>query len=146
MGELQFAFNFRTTDCCNCGCVFALSADLYQRRLDDGLAFWCPNGHSQHFTTSTVAKLKKELEETKAKADRDAANARKQLEWANNREAAERKAKVRATRKASAFKGILTKTKNRIANGVCPCCNRTFQNLMGHMATQHPEYKGDKKK
>jgi hypothetical protein len=23
---------------------------------------------------------------------------------------------------------------------VCPCCNRSFQNLRRHMATKHPEF------
>jgi hypothetical protein len=27
-----------------------------------------------------------------------------------------------------------------VANGVCPCCNRTFQNLARHMAGKHPDY------
>jgi hypothetical protein len=26
---------------------------------------------------------------------------------------------------------------------VCPCCRRTFQNLMRHMQTQHPTFKGE---
>jgi Fe-S oxidoreductase len=29
--------------------------------------------------------------------------------------------------------------KTRVANGVCPHCNRTFQNLARHMASQHPD-------
>jgi len=33
-----------------------------------------------------------------------------------------------------------TRIKNRIANGVCPCCQRTFQNLGRHMKSQHPNY------
>lgn len=40
----------------------------------------------------------------------------------------------------AATKGQLTKTKKRIANGVCPCCNRSFANLERHMAGQHPDY------
>lgn len=37
-------------------------------------------------------------------------------------------------------KGEVTKLKKRIANGVCPCCKRSFCNLAAHMKTQHPEY------
>ncbi len=34
----------------------------------------------------------------------------------------------------------LTSLKNRIANGVCPCCNRTFVNLGRHIGTKHPQF------
>jgi hypothetical protein len=30
--------------------------------------------------------------------------------------------------------------KQRVAAGVCPCCNRTFTNLAEHMAGQHAEF------
>lgn len=30
--------------------------------------------------------------------------------------------------------------RNRAAAGVCPCCNRTFEQLGRHMTTKHPEY------
>ena len=43
-------------------------------------------------------------------------------------------------RKAAALRGVVTRTKNRVGNGVCPCCNRTFANLMRHMHDQHPGY------
>lgn len=35
---------------------------------------------------------------------------------------------------------VCTRTRNRIAAGVCPCCNRTFQNLADHMRTLHADY------
>jgi hypothetical protein len=41
------------------------------------------------------------------------------------------------------YKTQLTRTKNRIAGGVCPCCNRSFENLRRHMATKHANYQGD---
>ena len=52
----------------------------------------------------------------------------------------QRDRKEAAQRQASAFKGVVTRTKNRIAGGACPCCNRTFQNLARHMATKHSDY------
>lgn len=39
-----------------------------------------------------------------------------------------------------AIKGVVTKIKKRVANGVCPCCKRSFANLHAHMANQHPAY------
>lgn len=44
------------------------------------------------------------------------------------------------TRQLAAQKGVTTRIKNRIANGVCPCCQRTFKNLARHMKGQHPNY------
>ena len=38
------------------------------------------------------------------------------------------------------MKGQVTRIKKRVANGVCPCCNRTFKDLAAHMSTQHPDY------
>lgn len=45
-------------------------------------------------------------------------------------------------RSLTAHKGHTTRLKNRIAAGVCPCCQRTFVNLARHMKGQHPNYKG----
>ncbi|WP_165394478.1 helix-turn-helix domain-containing protein [Pseudoxanthomonas winnipegensis] len=30
--------------------------------------------------------------------------------------------------------------RQRVMNGVCPCCNRTFENLRRHMHDKHPEF------
>jgi chemotaxis response regulator CheB len=46
------------------------------------------------------------------------------------------------TREHSATRAQLTKTKKRVANGVCPCCNRTFKQLARHMKAKHPEFVG----
>lgn len=32
------------------------------------------------------------------------------------------------------------KIEKRVANGVCPCCNRTFEDLARHMSTKHKDY------
>ncbi len=34
----------------------------------------------------------------------------------------------------------MTKVKKRAANGVCPCCNRTFSDLARHMKAKHPDF------
>lgn len=31
----------------------------------------------------------------------------------------------------------------RAANGVCPCCHRTFKQLARHMKTKHPDFPGE---
>jgi predicted nucleotidyltransferase len=30
--------------------------------------------------------------------------------------------------------------RRRAANGVCPCCKRSFKELAAHMKTKHPDY------
>lgn len=39
-----------------------------------------------------------------------------------------------------AARGQVTRLKNRAAAGVCPCCNRTFHQLVRHMAAKHPDF------
>lgn len=116
--------------CCNCGVPFGLHKETYDQRKRDGKNFHCPNGHQQHYTETEETKLKRELEKEKQRR-----------QWAeNSRDIAQKDAR-RSERKARAYKGVTTKIKNRVKNGVCPCCNRTFQNVMRHMKTKHPRWK-----
>lgn len=117
--------------CCNCGIVFVVEQTVYMRwRADAAQWFHCPNGHKQHYAETTVEKLQKELERT-----------RRNVEFHKNNAAAERLARERTQRRLTATRGAKTRLANRIKNGVCPCCHRTFQNLMRHMSTQHPKFK-----
>ena len=43
-------------------------------------------------------------------------------------------------RQLSATRGVVTRIKNRVGHGVCPCCNRSFGNVARHMADQHPNW------
>ena len=36
-------------------------------------------------------------------------------------------------------KAAKTRIKNRIANGVCPCCHPSFRDLHRHMKNKHPD-------
>jgi len=93
---------------------------------EKGTSFYCPNGHSQCFTTTEVDRLRQQL-----RAVRD------ERDWAQ-------KGRDRAQRQTAAQKGNVTKLKRRIKNGVCPCCNRSFENLARHMAGQHPDFVPEK--
>jgi hypothetical protein len=60
-------------------------------------------------------------------------------------DAAERATSSPRGRSHAATKGHVTRKKRqleRVASGVCPCCNRSFVNLRRHMKTQHPEFEG----
>lgn len=129
-----------TLRCYKCVVTFGIDGELYRRRAEDGDSFWCPNGHSQAFSEPETVRLRKERDKLKQEAE----NARKRLIWAENREATAIQERDQAKKAHAVTKGKLTKTRNRIAHGVCPCCNRSFVDVARHMTTKHPEYKDDK--
>lgn len=130
MGELlSFAILFEREECCNCGTPFAMTSEMMRKRRTDGENFYCPNGHSQRYTETTVMKLKKELEHEKQRRM-----------WAENSRDCAREGEKAAILGKSALKGVVTKIKKRVAHGVCPCCQRTFINLQRHMGMKHPNY------
>ena len=111
---------FYVEHCCTCRMPFAMTGELQRARRDDRKTFYCPNGHAQHYTGASEAeRLRKEVE--RQKQMREAEEARRL------RVKAERDQVTRA----------YNRMRTRVMNGVCPCCNRTFQNLMQHMKTEH---------
>lgn len=120
--------------CGKCGIVFAVPSWWVQTRRKDHATWYCPNGDARAFLGETKEEKRiRELEVAHRFATERARQAEKDAEI-------ERKARKQVQKKLSATKGTLTKTRNRVANGVCPCCNRTFQNLARHMKGQHPGY------
>lgn len=125
----KFADNqwFEIIHCCNCGMAFAMTTEFQRRRLDDRKSFYCPAGHSQVYTgLSEAQRLKKELDQTTQRLERVEGQV----------------ATVRRERDhiAKAHK----KMRVRVMNGVCPCCNRSFDNLRMHMETKHPDFGKEK--
>lgn len=119
--------------CCNCQVIFGMHAPTYDLRRNDKKSFYCPNGHAQHYTgESEIQKLEKQL-----------ANERQYHQWTKTNLDEARRERDTAKKSAYSFKGKLNSVKRRVANGVCPCCNRTFQNLHNHMKKQHPHFKKD---
>lgn len=129
MSTFTSLLTFVTVTCYKCGVEFGVPIQFRAERLADGASFFCPNGHSQAYVESETAKLQKQLERE-----------RSNTQW--YREAYEaRGEKLTSERnRVNAYRGVITKTKKRIQNGVCPCCNRTFQDLARHMQSQHPGY------
>lgn len=116
--------------CCNCLTHFAMDQELYRRAKETGRTFYCPNGHAQHYTETEVQKLKKQNQNLKARVG-----------WAEDDATRARTEASEVRREKAAIKGQLTKTRNRIANGVCPCCHRTFKQLARHIENKHPDFK-----
>lgn len=122
------------TNCATCKISFYLPGTVYDRaQASSSVSFYCPNGHSSIYSDTETARLKRQLEQEK-----------KRLEWANKDLTMVRQQRDRQERKARAFKGIITKTKKRVGQGVCPCCNRFFSKLHAHMMVKHPKYKETK--
>jgi hypothetical protein len=116
--------------CAACGIAFGAPAYFLSERRDDHKSYYCPNGHQLYFPQQTDA------EQAQAEAEKY-----KKL-WKDEQRYAADLVKERnaAQKQLSARKGQMTKLKNRIANGVCPCCRRSFVNLQRHMDGQHPDY------
>lgn len=116
--------------CVRCGVAFAAPVDMLDRRRHDHDMFYCPNGHNLSFPQASDAE--------KARAETEKY---KRL-WKDEQKYASEVLNERnvAQKQLSATKGQMTKLKQRIANGVCPCCHRSFVNLHRHMTGQHPEY------
>ncbi len=113
--------------CCSCGVMFAMPVDLKTYALNhrgpNGRWFYCPNGHDQFYTGETEEeKLKRALDQERTRSGRLAAE-RDQLE-----------ARRRSQKAAN------TRLRKRLANGVCPCCKRSFEDLHEHMKAKHPDY------
>jgi Zn-finger nucleic acid-binding protein len=112
-----------------CGVHFAVPLQFKQSCAQHGSTFYCPRGHALSFGEGEVDKLKKQLEaETKRK------------EWAQTeaRNARDRAEKAELSHRL--IKGKAKALRERIKNGVCPCCKRHFTNLERHMDTKHPGF------
>jgi hypothetical protein len=117
---LSASVTLETETCCSCGVLFAMGSDLHCQRRRDGKLFYCPNGHEQHYTAEKNAQEKLAAAEAAATAARDQLGA--------------------AVREAEKVRVNLLRDRHRVANGVCPCCNRYFPQVHQHMRTQHPEF------
>lgn len=126
---LQFSFQFSTITCYKCQISFAVPAQSKERWMANGELFWCPNGHSQAYCETEVQRLQKQIEQEK-----------KRREWAEQSRDYSQKRNQTLEKQKAALKGVITKTRKRIANGVCPCCQRSFINLHKHIKHMHPNY------
>jgi hypothetical protein len=130
---------FEDQDCICCFIRFRVPKGFTERRRQDKRSFFCPNGHSMSYTENEADRLRRERDRLKQDQARLEDEARMWQATADD----QRRQREAAERQAAAARGQVTKLKNRAANGVCPCCNRTFQNLARHMATKHPTFMAD---
>ncbi len=116
--------------CCRCGVRFGIPEYLDTKNRERKSEWFCPNGHGQVYRTTEVDKLREQLRRQEAQTDC--------WQTRSRNEAIKRRT---AQRSNQALKGVVTRTRNRIAAGVCPYCNRTFvgSRLTRHIKTKHPE-------
>lgn len=126
---MQYSAVLEILTCGECAIPFALPRDFHQRMKDTGLKFWCPNGHNIRYSETENEKLAEQLAREKR--------------WRENAETRARAAGDQlqaAERSVRAYKGVVTRTKKRVAAGVCPVpgCKRHFADLQRHMESKHP--------
>lgn len=123
MATINVDVDLQVKCCPVCAVQYALPKIMVDDRFKNGGNWYCPNGHTLVFTETTADKLKKELKASQENA----------AYWENRKNEVDRELKAK--------KGEFTKLKNRVANGVCPCCKRSFVNLHKHISTKHPDFK-----
>ena len=103
---------------CWCGIALAIPENLHRFAKSKPHDVYCPLGHI--FVFRDTYKEKYDAERRRHEATRELL--------------------AQEERSHTATRGHLTRTKKRVAAGVCPCCHRTFQQLARHMAAKHPHY------
>lgn len=111
-------------ECGKCDIIFAVPDYWREARLKDGETWYCPNGHPRCFRDSENKRLLSEVESLRSK-----------LTHAQDQHQA-------AMAELNKAKQDASRQRKRAANGVCPCCRRTFANVARHMKGQHPDYDG----
>ena len=131
MGETAFSITTTVTlqpeTCLTCGTAFGISSALHAELRRCGKSYYCPSGHSQHFIIGRTEAQRLQVELDAMRAHRNSL----------------RDDRDRQQRTARALRGVITRTRKRVAAGICPVpkCRRHFVNLERHVATQHPGYR-----
>lgn len=120
--------------CVECKCEMLIPDALYEAaRCNPDIYFYCGFGHPQHYS-----KTPRERSEDALRRERDRLTQR--LAEKDDTIRMERERTAATERQLYAARGRITKIKNRVGHGVCPCCNRTFADLQRHMNSKHAGY------
>ena len=115
----------RTVSCYKCKTIFGLSEEIYNIATErsEKFSFYCPNGHPQCFAAG-------QTEEEKLRQERD--RLKQKLAQKDDEIAQERRQREATERQVASLK-------KRAKAGMCPCCKRTFSNMLAHMESKHPD-------
>jgi hypothetical protein len=121
---------------CWCGVVFAIPKNAWdekmrQRDLGQRVELHCPvNGHSMSWDGGDALKKAQDaVVRERQRREQAEADARYNRDRANREE-----------RRVRAARGLVTRIKNKVAKGRCPCCSHLFKDLRSHMAKEHPGF------
>lgn len=131
-----FTTKLEIETCIQCGVKYGMDAEFRRMRKEDHKLFYCPAGHGQHYTGKSEAEKLKEQTQALQEQLR---SKQETLDWYAQRNTNLHTELTKQKYSNRALKAAKTKIMNRVKNGVCPCCNRTFQNLQNHFITVHPE-------
>lgn len=129
-------FGYSETKCWNCKTVYWVPDALNEamERTKNGnkrVSCFCPYGHEAVRKSDA-----KKTEEEKIRNERD--RLKQQLAYKDDLIREKNDQIDHERRSANAYKGKVTRLKNRAQAGMCSCCNRHFENLERHMKTKHP--------
>ena len=123
--KMEVTAQLSKVQCGECGGVYAISERFRRQKQEHGGYWTCPYCKRSWGYSIGVS----DLQEARNKAK----NARNML-------AAEKARHDQTKMTLRAHKAAKTRLKNRLANGVCPCCSHHFENLQRHIKRKHPEY------
>jgi uncharacterized C2H2 Zn-finger protein len=115
-----------------CGANVGMPESWEPARRRDGKRFYCPHCGTYWFYTpgpTEADKLKEEL-----------ANVKHHVAWLKEASDRSQRDADHFKRKAAAARGLVTKLKNKAAQGECPCCGQYFPDLHSHITSAHPEF------
>lgn len=125
---------------CWCGIQHAVPQSLRDMQIQqhrDGRmqqGIYCPLGHKWLYSgEAEVDRVKRRMQEA-LNAEQAATQRERQRHDQTRAELRETEARRRGEKAAK------TRIKNRVSKGVCPCCNRHFENLQRHMTGQHSDF------
>lgn len=125
------SINLTTFSCGTCGGVYAINELVRSQHKREGTGWHCPYCREGwgYFGDGEIDKLKESLRLSNKRADFQSRRADRQSQAARTAEYRRR-----------AAVGRLTKIRNKIARGECPCCGKRFQNLLEHLQKRHADW------
>jgi len=80
--QFNATVNLTTCNCSECGVVYTLPCNMRRRRTEDHEAFFCPNGHRQHFPGESTEEV---LEEANTELIEENTKLRGSLQYYKNK-------------------------------------------------------------
>lgn len=109
--------------CGSCGIWYTVPQVVYEAHRKEGGFHYCPSGHGWGWKQGQGSDAFDALTRERDRLKQQQAQLEDEVAEQRRLTAAAEKKYLQARRRAAA--------------GVCPCCNRTFQNVQRHMLTKH---------